>query len=71
MVLVACSGLQDCVGAMRAHYTWFARSYRLYPSHDALQVPTLIGDLASVCTPSPTQTQQLPTLFLTRPFARS
>ena len=47
------------------------KSYRLYPSHDALQVPTLIGVLASVCTPSPTQTQQLPTLFLTRPFVCS
>ena len=61
-----------CWGNARTlYYTWFAKSYRLYPSHDALQVPTLIGVLASVCTPSPTQTQQLPTLFLTRPFARS
>ena len=49
----------------------------VYPSHDALQVPTLLGVVASVCTPLPTRKQQLPTLLaqqcweLLRPFARS
>ena len=43
----------------------------------ALQVLTLLGVVASVCTPLPTRTQQLPTLLaqkrweLLRPFARS
>ena len=47
------------------------------PFHDALQVPTLLGVVASVCTPLPTRTQQLPTLLaqqcleLLRLFARS
>ena len=35
------------------------RSYRLYPSHDALQVPLLLRVVASVCIPLPTRTQQL------------
>ena len=26
-----------------AHYTWFTKSYRLYPSHYALQLPTLLA----------------------------
>ena len=49
----------------------------VYPSHDALQVPTSLGVVASVCTPLPTRKQQLPTLLaqqcweLLRPFARS
>ena len=49
----------------------------LDPSHAALQVQTLLGVVASVCTPLPTRTQQLPTLLaqqcweLLRPFARS
>ena len=34
--------------------------YGLYPSHDALEVLTLLGFVASVCTPLPTRTQQLP-----------
>ena len=52
------------------------QNYGLYSSHDALQVPTLLGIVASVCTPLPTRTQQLPTLLaqqrweLLRPFAR-
>ena len=49
----------NIVGATHAHYTWFTKTYRLYPSHDALQVPTLLGVVASVCTPLPTRTQQL------------
>ena len=53
------------------------KTYGLYPSHVALQVPTLLGVVVSVCTPLPTRTQQLPTLLaqqcweLLRPFARS
>ena len=45
--------------------------------NDALQVPNLLGVVASVCTPLPTRTQQLPTLLaqqcweLLRPFAHS
>ena len=52
-------------------------TYELYSSHDALQVPNLLGVVASVCTPLPTRTQQLPTLLaqqcweLLHPFARS
>ena len=65
----------NIVGATHAHYAWFTKTYGLYPSHDALQVPTLLGAVASVCTPLPTRTQQLPTLLaqqcwdLLHPFA--
>ena len=34
-------------GATHAHYTWSRKSYGLYPSHDALQVLTLLGVVAS------------------------
>ena len=67
----------NIVGATHAHYAWFTKTYGLYPSHDALQVPILLGVVASVCTPLPTRTQQLPTLFgqqcweLLHPSARS
>ena len=67
----------NIVGATQAHYAWFKKTYGLYPSRDALQVPTLLGAVASVCTPLPTRTQQLPTLLrqkcweLLRPFAHS
>ena len=63
--------------ASHAHYAWFTKTYGLYPSHDALQAPTLLGVVASVWTPLPTRTQQLPTLLaqqcweLLRLFARS
>ena len=50
----------NIVGATHAHYAW---SFWLYPSHDALKVPTFLGVVASVCTPLPTCTQQLPTLL--------
>ena len=40
----------NIVGATHAHYAWFTKTYGLYPSHDALQVPTLLGVVASVCT---------------------
>ena len=67
----------NIVGAGHAHYALFAKTYGLYPSHDARQVPTLLGVVASVCTPLLTGTQQIPTLLaqqcweLLRPFARS
>ena len=67
----------NIVRATHAHYAWFTKSYRLYPSHYALRVPILLGVVASVCTLLPTRTQQLPTLLaqqcweLLRPFARS
>ena len=67
----------NIVGAAHAHYAWITKTYGLYPSHDVLQVPKLLGVVASVCTPLPTRTQQLPTLLaqqcweLLRPFARS
>ena len=67
----------NIVGAAHAHYAWFTKTYGLYPSHDALQVPTLLGVVASVCRPLPTRTHQLPTLLaqqcweLLHPFARS
>ena len=53
----------NIVGAMRAHYTWLTNSCRLYPSHDALQLPTLLGVVASVSTPLSIPTRQLPTLL--------
>ena len=50
----------NIVGATHAHY---ARSPSLYPSHDALKVPTLLGVVASISTPLPRCTQQLPMLL--------
>ena len=67
----------NIVRATHVHYSWFTKSYGLYPSYGALQVPALLGVVAFVCTPLPTRTQQLPTLLaqqcweLLRPFARS
>ena len=67
----------NIVGATHAHYAWITKTYGLYSSHDALQVPNLLGVVASFCTPLPTRTHQLPTLLaqqcweLLRPFARS
>ena len=53
---------QHCWG--RAHSLRMVnKTYGLYPSHDALRVPTLLGVVAPVCTPLPTRTQQLPTLL--------
>ena len=51
------------VGATHAHCAWFTKTYGLYPFHDTLQVPTLLGVVASFCRPLPTRTQQLPTLL--------
>ena len=53
----------NIVGATHAHYAWFTKTYGLYPSHDALQVPTLLVVVAYVCIPLPTRTQQLPTFL--------
>ena len=53
----------NIVGNTNAHYARFTKTYGLYRSHDALQVPTLLGVVASVCTPLPTRTQQLSTLL--------
>ena len=35
--------------ATLAHYAWITNTYGLYSSHDALQVPTSLGVVASVC----------------------
>ena len=40
--------------------SWSAKSYGLYPSHNLVQVPTMLGVVASVCAPLPTRTQQPP-----------
>ena len=67
----------NIVGATYAHYAWFTKTSGLYPSQDVLQVPTMLGVVASVCAPLPTRTQQLPTLLaqqcweLLHLFARS
>ena len=56
---------KHCWGHARALHmvsTSYA-SYGLYPSHDAPQVPTLLGVVASVCTTLLIRTQQLPTLL--------
>ena len=46
----------NIVGAMHAHYAWFTKTYGLYPSQNALQVPTLLLHLFA-------HQQQLPTLL--------
>ena len=53
----------NIVGATHAQYTWITKTYGLCSSHDAPQVPNLLGVVASVCTPLSTSTQQLPTLL--------
>ena len=50
----------NIVGARHPHYSW---SCGLYPSHDALQVTTLLEVVTSICTPLPTHTQQLPIML--------
>ena len=57
----------NIVGATHAHCAWFTKTDGLYPSHGALQVPKLLGVVASVCTPLPTRAQQCWELL--RPFA--
>ena len=59
-----CTALPSLLGPRtRISHTWCPKSYWLYPSHDAVQVPTLFGVVASFCTPLPTRTQQLSTLL--------
>ena len=53
----------NILGASYVHYIRSPKSYGFYPSHDALELPTLLGVVASVCTPLPTRTQQLPTML--------
>ena len=55
--------------ATHAHYTRIQRIRLLRPSHDALQVPSLLGVTASLCTPLPKRTQQCWKLLC--PFASS
>ena len=56
--------LSNIFGATHAHYKRCPTSYGLYPSHDAMQAATLLGYVASVCTPlRPTWTKQLPTFL--------
>ena len=55
--------------ATHAHCTWSTKTYGLYFSHDALQVPNWLGVIASVCTPLPTRKQQCCELL--RPFSCS
>jgi len=42
--------LSNIVGDTHVHDTWSPKSYGLYSSHDALQLPTLLGVVASICT---------------------
>ena len=59
----------NIVGATHAHYAWFTKTYGLYPSHDALQVPALLGVVASFARDCQRTRQQCWELL--RPFARS
>ena len=36
-------GSSNIVGATHANFAWCTKTYGLYPSHDTLQVPTLLG----------------------------
>ena len=62
--------LLKVVRAKNAHYALITKTYELCSSHDALQVPNLLGVVASVCTPLPTLLAQQ-CWDLLRPFARS
>ena len=65
------------LSATHEHYTRIHPIRLSRPSHDALQVPTLLGVIESLCTPLPKRTQQLPTLLAQQrwkfwcPFPRS
>ena len=39
-------GSSNIVGATHAHYAWITKTYGLYSTHDALQVPNLLGVVA-------------------------
>ena len=51
-----------CAGATHVDYTWTSKSYGLYPSHNALQVLTLLGVVESVCTPLTTRRLKTPNI---------
>ena len=38
----------NIVGATHANYAWFTKNFGLYPSHDALQAPVLLGVVACI-----------------------
>ena len=59
----------NIVGAAYAYYAWFTKTYGLYPSHDALLVPTLLGVVASVCAQPYPRSQAVFSCFLL--FTRS
>ena len=76
------NNVESCCVRLRTIVTHGLQRLGLYPSHDTPMVPILFGVVASVCTPLPTRTQQLPPLLrptllaqqcweLLRPFARS
>ena len=44
-----CSYSSSIVGATHTHSTLSPKSYRLYPSHNALQIPTFFG-VVGICT---------------------
>ena len=52
----------NCAGATHADYTWSSKSYGLYPSHNALQVLTLLGVVTSVFTPLATRRLKTPNI---------
>ena len=60
---ISLNSSSNIVGATHAHYVWITKTYGLYSSYEALQVPNLLGVVASVCTPLPTRKQQLPTML--------
>ena len=53
---------QHCWGHARALHMVY-NVLRVVTFHDALQIPTLLGAVSSICTPLPTRTQQLPTML--------
>ena len=42
-LLIRLHSSSNIVGATHAHYAWFTKTYGLYPSHDALQRPNIVG----------------------------
>ena len=48
--LIRLHSSSNSVAATHANYAWSPKSYGLYPSYEALQVPVLLGVVASVCT---------------------
>ena len=48
--LIRLHSSSNIVAATHANYSWSLKSYGLYPSYEALQVPILLGVVASVST---------------------